>query len=128
MQKTEKLNMNLFESGDPVKAEFFNHNTQVLEEAVTNKVGCAAGSFDWFELDESVTLTFDRKPLLLIFLSSYGLGICARDSYGVSVSSHDSTGNKIHCQWGDTDVVVSMSSPTAVLGGGSKVSYFAILE
>ena len=128
MQTTEKLKMNLFEAGDPVKAEYFNHNTQVLEQAVSGKVGYAAGSFPYFAKDEHVTLTFDRKPVMIFFLSAYGLGMCMRGSKGVSVSSHDSTGSKILCDWGEVSVTVSVSDPTAVLCGGSTVHYFAVLE
>ena len=128
MQKTENLGMNLFESGDPVKAEFFNQNTQILEEQVCQKVSCATGSFPYFATEDSVTLTFDRKPLMIFFVSSFGLGLCMRGADGVTVSSHDPTGPKIRCEWGNVSVTVSVYTSTAVLNGGSAVSYFAILE
>ena len=79
MQKTEKLGMNLFESGDPVLAENFNQNTTILETELDRKCGISHGSWDGDGSDNKA-LTFDRKPVLVIISSSEGLFYCYQGS------------------------------------------------
>ena len=132
MQKTENLGMNLFESGDPVKAEFFNQNTEILENLVSRKVGFATGSFNGFNKSERLTLSFDSKPLLLLCASSNGVTICIPGSRGITVDccNNVNVSNTIQCEWGNTSVTLFVGpyeSGSNVVNTTGTVNYFAIV-
>lgn len=75
MQKTEKLGLNLFERTDPVLAENFNENTNLLEAAIRKKGTMCYGTWAG-DGTGNKTLTFDRKPVLVIVCSKDGVFFC----------------------------------------------------
>ena len=131
MQKTTNLGMNLFESGDPVKAEFFNHNTEVLENHVSKKVSYASGSFAPFSRDSRFTLTFDSKPLFLMLTSLSGFVICIPGCRGISYSQSNYLNTVVNCEWGSSSVTFYINqneTNNTVINGSYPVYYFAVLE
>ena len=79
MKKTEKLGLNILEGTDPVSIDSFNENANLLDAEVSRKCGMVTGAYDGDDTANK-TLVFDRKPVLVIVYSTYGLFFCFQGS------------------------------------------------
>lgn len=131
MQKTEKLGMNLFESGDPVLAESFNENTNILEAALSKQVRMVTGSYVGDSTADRV-LTFESKPLFLVFHitgSPYiGYIFCMN---GTTTGLYHTTGNACgtpNIAWDNETNSVTLKDAGYFSNYGATYTYLAFLE
>lgn len=83
MQKTEKFDLKLFEGSDPVLAEHFNHNTQVIHDLLAGSPKVVYGTYDGDD-NGPKTLTFPTKPLVVIIRGGPETYLC----FGGSTSAN----------------------------------------
>lgn len=131
MQKSEIFNMNLFESGDPVKAEFFNENTQILESALKYLPNVVTGIFESPEsADGTFTkkLTFEAAPLLVLVCNPNGVIIAIRNAEKAA-TAYVSTGSSfsVSCTWSGNSVTLQSSTSHPVMGSTSSVHHYLAL-
>lgn len=118
MQKTEHLDLNLFEDNDPVLAESFNRNTRILDETVAEKIG---GMVFTYTGDGATTRTisFSRQPLFVIVGAAdsgddhmcFAMRGAARASYHTAGENYPGT---VSVAWEGNDLTIT--------GGGETIA------
>lgn len=136
MQKTKTLGMNLFENEDPVKAEYFNANTEITDAAVAamqaqmaKHVTVVTGSYTGTGGNTGMTLHFDRKPCFVVIFRGNSFLLCFRElGYGIQIttSATSCVNFDTHISWEGSDLVLPASGSGFNTSNGTY-PYFAFL-
>ena len=121
MQHTENYNLNLFESGDPVLAENFNANAQILDSELAKRLYSKTIVYTGNGATRR-EFTFESQPLVLFFSEQFTdmynrVGIAIRGSSCIySIYKNPSNGvlqlSSTPISWTDNGFVVETDTPT----------------
>ena len=132
MRKSEHLNLNLFEENDPVLAENFNENSLLTEQALLALPGAVVGDYVPDHVVEDyesgpTTLTFDRKPLLVILVGRRCALLAVQGAENPFLHySYSSTDVLVTCQWSGNSVTFRPSRYAEIVDEPAR--YFAVLD
>ena len=113
MQKTEHLELNLFEDNDQVLAESFNENTRLLDSLLYHSLDVETGTYTTSGVEAvqtTIELTFQKKPYLLMIFHNYGIEFLFRD-IPHTLSAGSGNINSVRAVWGENTVQLKGSCP-----------------
>lgn len=113
MQKTEHMELNLFEDNDQVLAESFNENTRLLDSLLYHSLDVETGTYTTSGVEAVTTtieLTFQKKPYLLMIFHNYGIEFLSRD-VPLTYDAGSDRLNSILAVWGENSVTLKGYGP-----------------
>jgi len=132
MQKSEKMNLNLFEDSDFVKPEFFNENTQIIDNALFQSASVVMGTYNRYhptdEADIGLILEFEKTPVFIFLMSQYGLVMSFRGTSEAFDSPHAQYRDyKVSVTWHENSVQLMGLGCETLTAADVEGSYFALV-
>lgn len=134
MQKSEKMNLNLFEETDYIRPESFNENTQIIDKAIYKAVGWEMGAIaPKKEVLGStyITLEFERKPLFVYITNELGQCFALQGQSHVQTIYNTSRLNSsagVTAAWEGNKVILEYSGNTIMAFDEFIPYYIALVE
>lgn len=127
MQTTEKFDLKLFETTDPVLAEHFNHNTQAIHDVLAQSPKVVYGTYNGDDSGPK-TLTFDTKPLVILLRGGPDTYLCFS---GSGVANHFGTAGSLSTEtvaWEGNSMRFTKNYQVANVASYSPYYYLAFCE